>query len=71
MPCPRQARSCAVHHWGGSSTALPGTVMNCTVSSAAMAAWKASVVPGATVPLEWEFAPISDVIDDTEIKTYV
>merc|ERR1711939_1121097 len=54
---------------GGSKSKLP--VVNCTVSSAAMAAWKASVVPGATVPLEWEFAPISDVIDDPVIKANV
>ena len=45
--------------------------MNCTVSSAAMAAWKASLVPGATVPLEWEFAPMSDVIDNPGIKRYM
>ena len=67
--CPSQSRSCTIRHWGGSTRELP--VVDCTVSSAAMAAWKASVVTGTTVPLEWEFAPISDVISNPVIKKNV
>ena len=41
------------------------------MSSAAVEAWKASLVPGHTVPLEWEYAPITDFIPDPIIKKSV
>lgn len=46
-------------------------MVNRTVSSEAIAKWKASLTPGNIVPIHWHFSPIYDLIVDTAIRANV